>query len=69
MPQKWMKVATQKHHAEHLERVKNMKCSVDCTAPREKIEKNRTVEKVSVYKTVRYEGPCVIVVYQYVYYR
>ena len=48
MPQKWMKVATQKHHAEHLERIKSMKCSVDCNAPRDKIEKNRTVEKVSL---------------------
>ena len=45
MPQKWMLVAQEKHHKEHLERVKNMRCSVDCGPPREKMEKNRTVEK------------------------
>lgn len=45
MPQKWMVQAQEKHHKEHKDRVKNMRCSVDCGPPREKMEKNRTVEK------------------------
>jgi hypothetical protein len=45
MPQKWMLVAQEKHHKEHLERVRNMRCSVDSGPPREKMEKKRDVEK------------------------